>query len=265
MITSRTRLFALLGRPVGHSLSPAMHNAAFRALGIDAVYLAMDCAGELVAPLMRGIAAAGGGGNITVPHKAAAAEALADPGDITDAVCNTFWQADGVLRGANTDPEGIVQALGVLGVSSGRWLVVGTGGSARGVLAAAATMGARMAVQSRSPANAESLRAVATRLGVGLADAVECDVVINTTPLGLTPGDPVPVSLGELPGVRTVLDLVYARGETALVRTARALGLRAADGRGVLLGQGAAAFRHWFPGVVPPIEVMQAALRDTLD
>lgn len=265
MISAGTRLFAVLGRPVGHSLSPAMHNAAFRALGIDAVYLALDCASDSVAPMMRGIAAAGGGGNVTIPHKAAAAQALSQPGDAPDSVCNTFWQEEGILRGANTDPEGIVQALQLLGVSSGRWLIVGTGGSARSVLVAAAAMGARVAVKSRRAANAESLREVATRLGVGLADAVECNVVVNATPLGLQSGDPVPVSLGELPGVRTVLDLVYSPGQTALVRAGRALGLAAADGREVLLGQGAAAFRHWFPQVEPPLEVMRAALRDALD
>jgi len=89
-------------------------------------------------------------------------------------------------------------------------------------------------------------------------------VVVNATPLGLASSDPAPLSLADAPLARVVLDLVYARGETALVRGARAAGLRAADGREVLVGQGAAAFRHWFPDTPPPIEVMRAAVRDGL-
>lgn len=265
MIGAGTRLFALLGHPVGHSLSPAMHNAAFRVLGIDAAYLALDCSSDLVGPLIRGIAAAGGGGNVTIPHKAEAARAIGLADHDPDAVCNTFWQEDGVLRGANTDPEGILGALRHAGVEGGRWLVVGTGGSARGVLAAARQAGAAVAVQSRDAARAAAFGDSARRLGVTVVERGECEVLVNATPLGLRRDDPVPASLAELAGVRVVLDLVYARGETALVRSARAIGLVALDGREVLLGQGVAAFRHWFPGISPPVEVMRAALRDGLD
>lgn len=265
MIGSETRLYALLGRPVGHSLSPAMQNAAFRAVGIDAVYLALDCASELVGPLARGIAASGGGGNVTIPHKRTAALAIADRAAEPDAVCNTFWQDGGEVRGANTDPDGVLAALARMDVGGGRWLVVGTGGSARGVLVAAARVGASVAVQSRSPGRATEWLGMAARLGVAPAVPMECTVIINTTPLGMQPTDPVPVSLADYPSVMAVLDLVYRRGETALVRAARARGLTAADGREVLLGQGAESFRCWFPGVDPPVEVMRAALREHLD
>jgi len=260
MISGRTRVLAVLGRPVGHSLSPAMHNAAFRALGLDAVYVALDCAAESVPPLMAALAAAGGGGNVTVPHKAVAATAAGLPG-----ACNTFWGEEGRLQGANTDPDGILHALARLDAREGRWLVIGTGGSAHGVVEAARRAGARLAVRSRSADRASALMDHAARAGVRLVGPAECDVVINATPLGLQPADPLPLSLADVPGARTVLDLIYARGGTPLVRAARTLGLAAEDGREVLLGQGAAAFAHWFPGVPAPVEVMRAAIRAALE
>jgi shikimate dehydrogenase len=265
MTNARTRLFALLGRPVAHSLSPAMHNAAFRALGLDAVYLALECAEERVEPLMVALAEAGGGGNITIPHKRAAA-AVVGPARLEDTgACNTFWGADGNLVGANTDPAGILHALDRLGVDGGRWLVVGTGGSARAVAAAALTAGAALAVRSRTAAHAAALSEHAARSGVPVVHPAECDVVINATPLGMRPEDPAPLSLADVPAARVVLDLVYTAGATALVRIARARGLTAEDGREVLLGQGVAAFRLWFPALDPPVEVMRAALRVGLD
>ncbi len=264
MIGAGTRLYALLGQPVAHSLSPAMHNAAFRALGIDAVYLALACEASRVGPLMAAIAEAGGGGNITIPHKTVAAGVVAGSGDAAGAACNTFWHRDGALCGANTDPDGVAAGLATLGVTGGDWLVCGTGGSARGVVEAAARAGARLAVRSRAPERAAALLEVARGMGVAACAAEECDVIVHATPLGLQRTDPVPLSLADHPGVRVVLDLVYAPGETPLVRAARAMGLRAADGREVLLGQGAAAFRHWFPEIDPPVEIMRAALRDRL-
>jgi shikimate dehydrogenase len=124
VISASTRLYALLGRPVGHSLSPAIHNAALRALGLDAAYLALDCAPESVGPLMRAIAETGGGGNVTIPHKAEAARALPAQA-ATGAVCNTFWARDGVLHGTNTDPEGVRHGLARLGNPGLHWLVGG--------------------------------------------------------------------------------------------------------------------------------------------
>jgi shikimate dehydrogenase len=241
-----------------------MHNAAFRALGIDAVYTALDCAPAHVEPLMHALADAGGGGNVTIPHKPVAAAALDRGPAIGTGACNTFWGEAGMLLGDNTDPDGVQYALAGLGGEWSRWLILGTGGSARGCLEAARREGAAVAIRSRNPERATAFAARAAEIGLDVVDASECDLIVNATPLGLAASDPMPLSLPEAPGARTVLDLVYARGGTPLVRAARAIGLAAADGREVLLGQGIASFRRWFPEVDPPAEIMRAALRAAL-
>lgn len=109
-ITASTRTLALLGDPVGHSLSPILQNAAFQAAGVDGVYVAVGCAQEDLVGLMRGLARAGGGGNITLPHKEKAASVLDVPSDTVrrTGACNTFWGDErGRLHGDNTDVDGV--------------------------------------------------------------------------------------------------------------------------------------------------------------
>jgi shikimate dehydrogenase len=267
MIGGKTRIFALLGEPVSHSLSPAMQNAAFRVLGIDAVYVPLPCAHDHVAPLMVALAAAGGGGNVTVPHKEAAARALGRPSDRATALraCNTFWWDDGALAGDTTDVDGVLSAVRHLEVEAEAWLVIGTGGSARAVVEAARLSGARLAVSSRDAARAAAFLAWAATRGVGAAGVEEATLLINATPLGLKPDDPLPFRPEATPRAVAALDLVYRRGETPWVRAQRQAGRRAIDGREVLLAQGAAALKRWFPRHHPPLDVMRAALHAALD
>jgi shikimate dehydrogenase len=262
VISGRTRVFAILGDPVSHSLSPAMHNAAFRALGLDAVYVPLPCRADDVAPLVAGLGRAGGGGNVTVPHKEAAAQAVArlEPRAALLGACNTFWGEDGSAAGDNTDVAGLLDALDRLAPPPGGWLVAGTGGSARAVVGAARERGVRLAVRSRAPARAQAFAAWAASLGVSAAEPEDCGVLINATPLGLSRDDPAPVPAEIAPGAQVALDLVYAPGETRWVRTLRARGLRATDGRAMLVAQGAAAFERWFPKVKAPREIMRAAV-----
>jgi len=262
VIDGGTRVFALLGDPVAHSLSPAMQNAAFRALGLRAVYVALRCAPPDVAPLLQALARAGGGGNVTIPHKEAAA--LAVERQVDDAAevgaCNVFWSEDGAIVGGNTDVEGLLRALEPLQPPPGPWLIVGTGGGARAAAVAAARCGAPVAISSRSAERASAFERWCGDRGPKPAPAEECRVVINATPLGLRADDPLPLDPGALPDVEVALDMVYRTGETPWVRAMRASGRRAADGRGMLVAQGAGALQRWFPGVAPPTEIMRAVV-----
>ena len=262
MISGRTRVFALLGDPVSHSLSPAMHNAAFHALGLEAVYVPLRCSAEDVEPLIRALVAAGGGGNITIPHKEVAAGAvrrLHDRARLFGA-CNTFWGVGGESVGDNTDAEGLLDALDQLAPPDSGWLVAGTGGSARAVAGAARERGAGIAVLSRDPARQASFEDWVRSVGVTVVPRETCGVLINATPLGLGSRDLLPIPLQLAPAAVVALDLVYSRGETPWIHVLRANGVRAADGRGMLVAQGAAAFERWFPGVPAPREIMRAAV-----
>ncbi|HEX5819194.1 MAG TPA: shikimate dehydrogenase [Gemmatimonadales bacterium] len=266
MASARTRVFAVLGDPVGHSLSPAMHDAAFRVLGIDAVYVALRCTAEDVPSVMRVLARQGGGGNVTVPHKSAAARAVTQPSELVSRLgaCNTFWGDGAELAGDNTDVAGVLSALEWLGVPEGPWLVLGTGGSAHAVAAAAIAAGARLAVRSRDADRARDFMAWATGLGATPAGPEECVACINATPLGLGDDDAQPITCDEVPAARVALDLVYRPGETPWVHACRERGLRAADGREMLIAQGAAAFERWFPSKRAPVDAMRAAVHGRL-
>lgn len=262
MISGRTRVFALLGDPVAHSVSPAMQNAAFAALGLDAAYVPMRCATADVPVLMRTLAALGGGGNVTLPHKVVAAAAVDPAGTLPLGTVNTFWADGGTLQGESTDIIGVREGMTALGAPAAPWLVVGTGGTARAALWAARERGVAIAVRSRSVERARALEAQAQAMGIALVPEAECAIAVNATPLGLRADDPLPMA--PAPHLRWALDMVYHPGQTAWVRAMRAAGAQALDGRVALLAQGAAGFRRWFPGVEPPLEIMRAALQRAL-
>ncbi len=266
MISARTRVFALLGDPVAHSLSPHFQNAGFRAAGLDAVYVALRTNATSVPGLMQQLAASGGGGNITIPHKGVAA-GVGTPSPLVSLLgaANTFGGGEGLLLTENTDVAGVHRALTAIDVSGGAWLVIGTGGSARAVIGAARVVGAGVAIHSRDQERGAALTAWAASIGVPTVPAAACDVAINATPLGLHAGDALPLDLRDYPGIASVLDLVYHPDRPTLwVEMARGQGRRASDGRDVLLGQGLAAWALWFPGIEPPEEVMRAALHGHL-
>jgi shikimate dehydrogenase len=272
-IRGSTRLLAVVGDPVAHSLSPRMHNAAITALGLDAAYLALRVRSEALEPLVRGLLAAGAGLNVTVPHKRTVAAWLELPSSAVarTGACNTVWAGLGGVAGDNTDVGAVrAEAARLLGGRVvRRALVIGTGGSARAaaVAIADAWAGAVVGVLSRDARRGADFLAWAATAGV-LAEASDggtVDLVVNATPLGLSAADPLPLDPAHLKARRpsAVLDLVYARGATRLVRSAREAGIAAEDGRGVLVEQGAAAFRLFFE-VEPPLEVMRAAVEDAL-
>ena len=275
-IKATSKLLAVLGDPVAQSLSPAMHNAAIAALGLDAVFVALRASPADLETVVQGLLAAGGAACVTVPHKQAAAELLDEPSELVrrTGACNTIGERDGAVLGDNTDVTGIAaEARRLLGGRAVRRAVIlGTGGSARAAAVAIgdAWSGADVAVVSRDGARGAEFAGWAEGAGVrcrvwGAGSDETADLIVNATPVGLRQDDPPPMAAETLRrvGPAAVLDLVYARGGTKLVREAASVGATAADGRGVLVAQGAAAFRL-FLGVEPPAEIMRAAVEDAL-
>jgi len=271
-ITSATRVLTLLGDPVTHSLSPVLQNAAFRDAGVDGVYVAVRCAPDDLFGFMRGLSRAGGGGNITLPHKEKAAAVVDVPCEAVrrTGACNTFWGGpDGRVHGDNTDVDGFRRAAKVfVGSLKGmRVLLLGAGGAARATLMALLEEGANEVVLLNR--STERARAVARRIGgaharvVPLAEELRgqsFDLVVNATRLGLGPGDPSPLDFELLTRVGAAMDLVYGKAPTPFVRAAEAIGIRATDGSEMLVQQGAASFERWW-GAGAPVAEMREALR----
>src|SRR5216110_2476807 len=223
-----------------------MHNAALRALGLDAVYVALPTPADALTPVLAALAAVGGSGNVTVPHKEAAERCMARKTDLCARVgaCNTFWTERGELVGDNTDVPGVLASLRQRGGDGARrWLLVGTGGAARAVAVAAAELEAEVNVLSRDAARAQRFADWARSRGARVQPArgaLEPEVAINATPLGLKETDPLPLDPARTERLTAALDLVYCRGGTRWVRALRAAGIPAHDGREMLVQQGVA-------------------------
>lgn len=264
VITGATRVVGIIGEPVGHSRSPAMHNAAFEALGLDWVYVAFPVLRGQGAAAVRSVATlALAGLNVTMPHKADAATACDDLSSEAAALgaVNTVVNADGTLVGHSTDGDGFLRALDDEGitVSKRRAVVVGAGGAARAITHALGRVGAHVTVAARrsdAARTAASLAPDGVAVGLDELDVERFDLVVNATPLGMD-GEPPPFDTTQLRTGQFVFDTVYPV-ETPLLREARARGVRAAGGLGMLVHQGALSFSLW-TGVVPPLDLMRDA------
>jgi shikimate dehydrogenase len=257
----------VLGWPLDHTLSPVIHNAAFRSLGLDWSYYAWPVPPEHLGDAVRGLRALGAAGaNVTMPHKESVIEHLDDlEGDAaaTRAV-NTIQNLAGRLIGHNTDVSGfhdlLVQDIG-FDISGASALVVGAGGAARAVVKALVDGGASVVVAARRPESAEQLRDVGEVEVVALDDVVSAAekvvLIVNATPVGMA-GEEDPLPTVGFRSDQTVVDLVYRPPLTPLVERARAAGADAWGGLGMLVHQAAASFRIW-TGREPPLDVMSAA------
>jgi len=238
-----------------------MQNAAFRALGLDWSYELLDVpAAELRGALDRLRARDAGGANVTIPYKQTVMERMdaVDDEAMRVRAVNTIVNEEGRLHGYNTDVAGIRQALDEVGVKAhgANAVILGAGGAARA--AALALEGAHLTFVSRHPQDAMVPGKTVGWDDPSVASMTRAaDVLVNATPLGRR--DEMPLRPAALPKAGAVIDLVYDTGGTPLVRKARSLGLRTADGWGVLLWQGAVAFRLW-TGKSAPLD----AMRDTL-
>lgn len=281
MITGKTKLLGLMGRPVEHSLSPAMHNAAFSAEGLDYVYVAMDVNPEKLPEAVRGAVALGFRGfNLTMPHKEKVIPLLdeIDGAAKVSGAVNTVVIGDSKLRGHNTDGSGLVEAFreAEVKVSDQTVFLLGAGGAASAIAFALREEGAgELHVFNRNVARAEDLAKKVERAGKGdgiyvhpleslAASETTPDILINATSLGMKDGDPLPIPntyLETLPGHATVADAVYRPGDrTSLLHAAAGLGLRTINGQRMLLYQGVHAQKLW-TGLEPNARVMDEKLR----
>lgn len=277
MIGAKTQLLALIGHPVGHSLSPVMHNASFAAAGLDFVYVALDVAPDALADAVKGAAALGFRGfNATMPHKGALAPLLDEVDEaasVSGAVNTVVIGDDGRLYGHDTDGSGLVEACAEsgIGLTGRRVLLLGAGGAAASIAAALGGAGVgELRIVNRDAGRAEALADRLRAAGVketevyphgALGEAVrEAEVIVNATSLGMRDEDPLPVPAGRLDGGKVVCDAVYRRGEeTPLVHHARKLGARVVAGERMLLYQGVQAQRLW-TGREPNVEAMSEAI-----
>lgn len=277
-ISGRTRVVGVIGWPIAHSVSPAMHNAAFRVLGLDWCYVPFPVRPERLTQAVEGVRGLGlAGVNVTVPHKQAMLSLVDDLTSEARAVgaVNTVIVKGDLLVGHNTDVGGFLRALEEVGFEARGCsaLVLGAGGAARAVVYALMRVGAQVTLLNRTADRAHGLAhefaalSRGARIEAGPLDfqtlrqaAPRARLIVNATSLGMWPEvDTSPWIAGvSFPAEAFLFDLVYNPRETLLMRQARAEGARAVDGLRMLVHQGAEAFELW-TGVRPPIEVMYAA------
>jgi shikimate dehydrogenase len=265
-----TEKVGLLGWPLGYSLSPAMHNAAFQALEMDWHYKSIPVPPDLLEERVEALLQADYRGfNVTIPHKKAVMTLPQVVGIDPDArqigAANTLTLLpDGGLHASNTDWRGFADDLAAhdIGVKGSNCLILGTGGSAKAVRFALSYLGAnRIWMVSRNPGGREGV--------VGYADIYrlvhDVCLVVNCTPVGMANrGNESPWMEGAaFPPCVKVYDLIYNPPVTTLMSQARAAGVQAVGGLGMLVRQGALSFERW-TGITPPLDVMEQAARDAL-
>ncbi len=275
-------MYAVLGHPVAHTLSPLMHNVAFRALGWDALYVAFDVVPERLLPVLDAMKAMGFHGiNLTVPLKEEAFSGLPDlDASARDAgAVNTVQMTERGMRGHNTDGYGLLRALEECfgaGVEGKDVVLLGSGGAARGTGLVFACSGvSSLTVVARNEAKASSVveaiqaaapgvavRAV-TEPGEQEAAVRDGELVVQATSVGLKESDPPLFPTSAFRSGQRVYDMIYAFPETSTMKAARDAGATVENGLGMLLHQGVRAFEIW-TGETPPVNAMREALRKAM-
>ncbi|MFX3646621.1 MAG: shikimate dehydrogenase [Paenibacillus sp.] len=275
-------LLGVMGDPIAHSKSPAMHNAALLAAGVNGMYMPLHVHPDQLESAIRGIVALGYRGvNVTIPHKEKVMQYL----DVIDesarliGAVNTIVNEGGTLTGYNTDGIGYVRSLkeeAVPELAGKRIVVLGAGGAARGVIYALALEKPEQIhilnrTTDRAIALASDLRGhgLGEISGSGMEDVATvlatADIVINTTSAGMHPHvDDVPVDPSLIREGAAVSDLIYNPLETRLLRESRMRGCTVHGGLGMFVYQGAVAFEHWL-GIPAPVETMRRAVLNSFE
>ena len=274
--TASTRIVVLLGWPARHSLSPQLHNAAFRVDGLDLVYLAVPTPPAAVHDVVAALGAIEVvGANVTVPHKRAVVEGcdvLTEEARLVGAVNTLHWTEDGLV-GDNTDARGLGDALTAdLAPAPGeRWVLFGTGGAARAAAVALGRLAGAVTVVGRRQTAAEEVADLAARTGAADIEVVLTDqgerlaaaasaarTVVNATPLGMG-GEALPAPLMALRADQVAYDLVYDPAVTPFLAAARARGAAGYHGLGMLVGQAAVSYERWTGRPAPRTTMHEAA------
>ncbi|WP_457569608.1 shikimate dehydrogenase [Desulfurobacterium sp.] len=276
-ITGKTDVYGIFGFPVKHSLSPLMQTAAFHTLGIDAVYVPFEVSPEDLKDAVAGLRAMNIKGiNVTVPLKEKIVPFLdrVDEAAAFLGAVNTVKSENGILIGYNTDGDGFVDSLEEEGVDiNGKTvLLIGAGGSGKAVAFALLKRGAgKVVIANRTVEKAKSLAEKLESYGkveaVSLGDIEnfleEVDLIVNTTSLGMKESDPPLFDYALIPSSAVVVDIIYKPFKTKLLLAAEEKGAKIINGLGMLVHQGARAFRIW-TGYEPPVDVMKKVLMEQL-
>lgn len=276
-ISGHTTPFAVLGHPIGHSLSPVMHNASIEKLGLDAIYLAFDVDPALLMEVLPAMQKMGFGGvNLTVPLKEVAFNGIANldrSAQEAGAVNTVEFLEDGSMKGHSTDGQGFLTALSEAfstDIDGLNVFTLGTGGAGRSVAITCAVAGCASVTLAdldadRTAAVAREIKELAPNCDVSICGddaAAECrnaDLVIQATPVGMNPEDKPILKADSFRNGQYVYDLIYMYPETGLMKEAASAGAKCANGLSMLLHQGAVAFKIW-TSIDPDIEAMRSAL-----
>ncbi|MEO5357163.1 MAG: shikimate dehydrogenase [Nitrospirae bacterium YQR-1] len=274
MITAKTKITGLIGYPVTHSLSPYMHNAAFKHLGLDYCYLCFSVHPDLLAEAVYGVRAMDfAGANVTVPHKEKAMAALDEIDEEARFIgaVNTILNKDGKLSGYNTDGRGFMRSVAEAGISltGKKVFVAGAGGAAKAITYYIAQEAQSLSIfdidEPKLTALVKHLKTVNPNVfaeGKNYNLIESHDVIINATPLGLKPDDPAPFDFSLLSSSHIVCDVIYK--DTPLIEKAKSLNCLTTNGLGMLFWQAVLAFEIW-TNTTAPVEIMRKALLEVYE
>ncbi len=269
-INAETFLYGVLGHPVSHSLSPLMHNAAFDRIGYNAVYLAFDVQEQDLVQAISGIRALGiRGASVTIPHKIHVMEHLdeIDETALKIGAVNTIVNRNGHLYGYNSDCLGAMRALREnTDIRGKKVIVAGAGGAARAIGFGILEEGGELTILSHIRDEGERLAAVLDVDFHPLSEHAlhDCDILINTTPLGMSPRtDTMAVTREFLKKDMVVMDIVYNPLRTLLLKEAETMGCTVVDGLSMFVYQGASQFESW-TGRIAPSDLMREVVLKAL-